>query len=101
MAKKRQRIDTLLDTLVWMRRKDENINRSLRGRVGHMKRLTKSEKLLNEQMLALLEWAAEHPKRWHDIGKLPETIKAAELLEQRGVIEIRQPMNQYRLKPAP
>jgi hypothetical protein len=54
-----------------------------------MKRLTKSEKLLNEQMLALLEWASNHPKRWHDIGKLPETLNAAELLEKRGVIEIR------------
>jgi hypothetical protein len=66
-----------------------------------MKKLTKSERLLNEQMLALLEWAAEHPTRWHDIGKLPETQKAAERLAKRGVIEIRDPMNQYRLKPAP
>jgi hypothetical protein len=66
-----------------------------------MKRLTKPEKLLNEQMLALLEWAADHPKRWHDIGKLPESQKAAELLAKRGVIEIRDPMNQYRLKTAP
>jgi hypothetical protein len=64
-----------------------------------MKRLAKPEKLLNEQMLALLEWAADHSKRWHDLGRLPETLKAAELLAQRGVIEIRQPMNQYRLKP--
>jgi hypothetical protein len=40
-----------------------------------MKRLTKLEKLLNEQMLALLEWAVDHPKRWHDIGKLPESQK--------------------------
>jgi hypothetical protein len=30
---------------------------------------------------------------------LPEFKQAAELLEKRGVIEIRQPMNQYRLKP--
>jgi hypothetical protein len=51
-------------------------------------------------MLALLEWAADHPKRWNDIGTLPESQKAAELLAKR-VIEIRQPMNQYRLKPAP
>jgi hypothetical protein len=51
------------------------------------------------KMLALLEWA-DHPKRWHDTGKLPETLKAAELFEKRAVIEIRQPMNQYRLKPA-
>jgi hypothetical protein len=29
-----------------------------------------------------------------------ETLMAAELLEKRDVIEIRQPMNQYRLKPA-
>jgi hypothetical protein len=63
-----------------------------------LKRLTKSEKLLNKQMLAMLEWAAEHPKRWHDIGTLPESRKAAELLEKRGVIEIRHPMNQFRLK---
>jgi hypothetical protein len=66
-----------------------------------MKRLTKPEQLLNEQLLALLEWAADHPERWHDIGTLPESQKAAELLARRGVIEIRQPMNQYRLKPAP
>jgi hypothetical protein len=66
-----------------------------------MAKLTKAEKLVNEQMLALLEWAADRPKARHNIGKLPETVKAAELLKKRGVIEIRQPMNQYRLKPAP
>jgi hypothetical protein len=65
------------------------------------KRLTKAERALDEAMLAMLEWAAEHPKRWHDIGKLAEFKGAAELLEKRGVIETRQPMNQYRLKPAP
>jgi hypothetical protein len=65
------------------------------------KRLTKAERALDEAMLAMLEWAAEHPKRWHDIGRLPEFKGAAELLERRGVIETRQPMNQYRLKPAP
>jgi hypothetical protein len=27
------------------------------------------------------------------------TQKVPELLEKRGVVEIRQPMNQYRLKP--
>ena len=41
-------------------------------------------KLLNEQMLAILEWAAEHPKRWHDTGKMPEPRKAAELPAKRG-----------------
>jgi hypothetical protein len=38
-------------------------------------------------------------KKWHDIGKLDATKAAAELLEKRGVIEIHQPQNQYRLKP--
>jgi hypothetical protein len=28
----------------------------------------------------VLSWAAEHPKRWYDIGKMPESQKAAELL---------------------
>jgi hypothetical protein len=64
-----------------------------------VKRLTKSERLLNEQMLALLEWAADHPKSWHPIGTLPETQRSAELLASRGVIEIRRPQNQYRIKP--
>ena len=33
------------------------------------------------------------------IGTLPETQRAAELLVDRGIIEIRQPQNQYRIKP--
>lgn len=49
----------------------------------------------------MLEWASERPKGWHDIGKLPEFKTAAELLAKRGVIETRQPQNQYRLKPTP
>jgi hypothetical protein len=49
----------------------------------------------------MLEWASERSKDWHDIGKLPEFKTAAELLARRNLIEIRQPMNQYRLKPAP
>jgi hypothetical protein len=64
-----------------------------------VKKLTKAERLVNEQMLAILEWASDHPKHWHDIGPLPASKQAAELLAKRGVIEIRQPMNQYRLKP--
>jgi hypothetical protein len=62
-------------------------------------KLTKAEKLVTEQMLALLEWAADRPRAWHPIGTLPETQRAAELLASRGVIEIRPPQNQYRLKP--
>jgi hypothetical protein len=63
------------------------------------KRLTKKERLVDELMLAMLEWASKQPGRWHDIGKLPEWKLAAELLKKRGVIETRQPMNQYRLRP--
>ncbi len=63
------------------------------------KKLSKAERLIAEQMLAIVEWASDHPKHWHNIGPMPASNQAAELLEKRGVIEIRQPMNQYRLKP--
>ena len=62
-------------------------------------KITKAERLVNEQMLAMLEWASDHPKQWHNIGKLEATKKAAELLEKRGVIEIWSETNLYRLKP--
>lgn len=62
------------------------------------KKLTQKERLVDELMLAMLEWASKHQKGWHDIGKLPEWRRAAELLEKRGVIETKQPQNQYRLK---
>lgn len=38
-----------------------------------------------------------HPKRWHDIGRDDASKRATELLAKRGVIEIRQPQNQYKL----
>ena len=41
----------------------------------------------------------EHPKQWHNIGKLEATRKAAELLERRSVIEIWPETGLYRLKP--
>lgn len=63
------------------------------------KKLTAAERLVDEQMLALLEWASDNPKKWHDIGKLAATKKAAELLAKRGVIEIWPQTNGYRLKP--
>ena len=50
-------------------------------------KLTKAEKLVHEQVLAILEWASDHPG-WHKIGYLEATKRAAELLEKRGVIEI-------------
>jgi hypothetical protein len=40
-----------------------------------VRKLSKSESLLNEQMLALLESAADDPKRWHEIGTLSLTKK--------------------------
>jgi hypothetical protein len=43
--------------------------------------VTESERLVDEQKLAILEWAAEHPMHWHDIGKMQESQQAAELLE--------------------
>jgi len=64
------------------------------------KKLTKAERALDDKMLAILEGAAKHPKRWHDIGPEEGWQRAAQLLADRGVIEIRQPMNQYKLKPA-
>lgn len=66
-----------------------------------MKKLTKAEKLVNEQMLAMLEWASEYPKSdaWHKIGGLEATKKAAELLAKRGVIEVWPETGLYRLKP--
>jgi hypothetical protein len=38
-------------------------------------KLTEAEKLVQEQMLALLEWAADPPKSWHPVGTLPETVE--------------------------
>jgi hypothetical protein len=63
------------------------------------KKITKAERLVQEQMLAMLEWAADHPKQWHNIGKLEATKKAAELLAKRGVIEVWPETQLYRLKP--
>lgn len=62
------------------------------------KKLTAAERQADEQMLALLEWAAEHPTKWHRIGNLEATHKAAELLAKRGLIEIWPETGQYRLK---
>src|SRR5450755_2551909 len=63
------------------------------------KKLTAAERLIDEQMLAMLEWASDHPTKWHPIGKLEATRKAAELLAKRGVIEIWKETGLYRLKP--
>jgi hypothetical protein len=62
------------------------------------KKLTKEEKLVAEQMLAIVEWASDNPTKWQPIGKLEATRKAAELLAARGVIEIWKETGLFRLK---
>ena len=64
-----------------------------------MRKITKSEKLDNEQMLAVLEWASDNPGQWHSIGSLDATKRAVDLLVKRGVIEVQPVTNVYRLKP--
>jgi hypothetical protein len=58
-----------------------------------------AERMVDEQMLAMLEWASDHPTKWHPIGKLDATRKAAELLAKRDVIEVWKETGLYRLKP--
>jgi len=47
------------------------------------------------------EWASDRPDKWHKIGKLDVTQKAAELLAKRGIIGICQETGLYGLKPQP
>jgi hypothetical protein len=63
------------------------------------KKLSAAERLVDEQMLAMLEWASERPGKWQRIGNLDATKKAAELLAARGVIEIWPETGMYRIKP--
>jgi hypothetical protein len=63
------------------------------------KKLTTAEQRLNARMLSILEYAAKHPSGWHDIGRDDDSKRAVELLVKRGVLEVRQPMNQYKLTP--
>jgi hypothetical protein len=63
------------------------------------KKLTAAERPVDEQMLAMLEWASDRPDWWHKIGYLDATKKAAELLAKRGVIEIWNQTGLCRLKP--
>ena len=62
-----------------------------------IKKITATERLVQEQMLAMLEWASDNPGRWNPIGKIEATRKAAELLAKRGVIEIWKETGLYRL----
>jgi hypothetical protein len=64
-------------------------------------KLTKEERLVQEQMLALLEYATEPPHmraRLHDIGSLKASQEAAKRLQARGVIEMDERRQKYRLK---
>jgi hypothetical protein len=63
------------------------------------KKITKAERDVQREMLAMLEWASKRPDRWHKIGNHNTDQKAAELLEKRGVIEIWHGTGLYRLKP--
>ena len=62
------------------------------------KKLTKEERLIDEQLLALLEWATEHPG-WHKIGNIDASKRAVELLEKRSIVEIWPETGLYRLTP--
>jgi hypothetical protein len=63
------------------------------------KKITKAERDLQNQMLAMLEYASERPEGWHNIGKLATDQKATKFLEKRGVIEIWHETGLCRLKP--
>jgi hypothetical protein len=63
-----------------------------------MSKLTDEEDPHRRDMDALLAQAKNHPKHWHEIGADEDHARAAAKLEARGLIEIRQPQNQYRLK---
>lgn len=59
------------------------------------KKLTATERLLDERMLRMLESATKRPKAWH---KIADQMKAAELLAKRGVVEVWHETKLYRLK---
>ena len=60
---------------------------------------TKAKKAVAEAMLALIEWADEHPGQWCSLGQEEATKHAAALLEKRGVIQVNLLTNVHRLKP--
>ena len=72
---------------------------SLQSSLMAKKKLTAAERLIDEQMLTMIEWASDHPVKLHRLGNFEATQKAAELLAKRGVIEISMETNRYRLIP--
>ncbi len=61
-------------------------------------KLTPAERKLNKAMLSILEYAQSSPSIWHDIGRDATSKAAIDALAARGVIEIREYSNQFRLK---
>jgi len=59
------------------------------------KKLSAAERLVDEQMLGMLESATKRPKAWH---KIRDRMAVAELLAKRGVIEVWKETGLYRLK---
>jgi len=52
------------------------------------KKLTKAEKLVNEQMLAMLEWASDRPDKWHNIVPATSNLKPCDALHRSEVCPI-------------
>lgn len=64
-------------------------------------KLTAEERMVQEQMLAVLEYATEPAykrTRWHDIGSLKASQEAVKRLQARGVIEVDERRQKYRLR---
>jgi hypothetical protein len=56
------------------------------------KKLSKAERLVQEQMLAMIEWASDRPDKWHPIGKLEATQKVstgADCVYARAAVSLR------------
>ena len=63
------------------------------------KTLTDTERLVDEQMLAMLEWGVRGAGQVAQDWDLKATKKTAELLAKRGAIEIWPETAMYRIEP--
>jgi hypothetical protein len=68
----RQQVSQALVGLMFILRDNRTFGELVEGAVIK-KKLSKAERLVQEQMLAMLEWASDHPDKWHPIGKLEAT----------------------------
>lgn len=62
------------------------------------KTLTAAERAADARMLALLQTATSRPKAWHKLRD--DDAHAAQLLKQRGMLELWPETGMYRLKPS-